>query len=257
MENIFSLSVSQVQPAQNGVLRSLGVPEHQKVSDRISELFSLSMEWFLKLARPVGKMIEISHKDFGTLYQGMGNNAAETPLESIFPRAEKLALMALTLGAEISRKISRFFENRDFAQGAMLDAIASQAAEEASQAVERIFFERFCDQDSVEPSPVVLLYSPGYCGWHISGQKALFAFLYPEEIGINLNPSFLMTPLKSISGVLVAGEKQIHAFRNDFTFCKVCNHHSCIQRMQRIELNAKERNHGYYKPDFPISATGR
>jgi hypothetical protein len=43
-----------------------------------------------------------------------------------------------------------------------------------------------------------------------------------------------MTPLKSVSGVLVAGDKEIHRFKPKYPFCKVCQTHSCLQRMKML-----------------------
>jgi hypothetical protein len=77
-------------------------------------------------------------------------------------------------------------------------------------------------------------YSPGYCGWHISGQKMLFQFLRPEEIGISLLESFLMKPLKSVTGVLIAGKKTVHVFKPEFPFCSECKDHSCQQRIKAL-----------------------
>ena len=73
----------------------------------------------------------------------------------------------------------------------------------------------------------VLAYSPGHRGWHVSGQRALFAALSPEEIGITLNSSCLMQPLKSVSGVLVAGHPDVHDFDDDFPFCSECSTRDC------------------------------
>ena len=81
----------------------------------------------------------------------------------------------------------------------------------------------------------VLSYSPGYCGWHISGQKKLFAFLHPEEIGIRLLDSFLMHPLKSVSGVFVCGPEDIHRFENGFAFCGECRHQTCRERIDSLK----------------------
>ena len=81
----------------------------------------------------------------------------------------------------------------------------------------------------------VLGYSPGYCGWHITAQKKFFNFLKPGEIGITLNDSCLMTPLKSITGVLVAGPKDIHIFKNDYEYCDTCKNKSCLERMKRLK----------------------
>ena len=74
------------------------------------------------------------------------------------------------------------------------------------------------------------LYSPGYCGWHISAQERLFARLRPEQIGIRLNERFLMTPLKSISGVLVAGPARIHQVTGSYPFCAQCKSPACRER---------------------------
>jgi hypothetical protein len=81
------------------------------------------------------------------------------------------------------------------------------------------------------PESVALAYSPGYCGWHISGQKQLFAFLKPEQIGISLTKSCLMRPLKSVSGVVIVGHGSIHEFQDAYPFCERCRTHGCRDRI--------------------------
>ena len=49
--------------------------------------------------------------------------------------------------------------------------------------------------------------SPGYGRWPLSAQKALFARLPHETLGVSLNPSMMMTPRKSISFALWLGAK--------------------------------------------------
>jgi ArsR family metal-binding transcriptional regulator len=44
-----------------------------------------------------------------------------------------------------------------------------------------------------------------------------------------------MYPLKSISGVLVAGDMDIHRFKPKFTFCKNCKEHKCVSRLAILE----------------------
>jgi hypothetical protein len=80
----------------------------------------------------------------------------------------------------------------------------------------------------------VLPYSPGYCGWTVRGQKNLFERLGPEQMGVTLNDSCLMTPIKSVSGVLVAGPGEIHSIRPDFAFCDECRTHACGARMASV-----------------------
>ena len=74
-------------------------------------------------------------------------------------------------------------------------------------------------------------YSPGYCGWHITAQRKLFAALQPAAIGVSLNASCLMEPLKSVSGVILAGPPAIHEFEAGFPFCRQCRDRSCGARL--------------------------
>ena len=80
-----------------------------------------------------------------------------------------------------------------------------------------------------------LPYSPGYCGWNVSGQRKLFARLRPVEAGIELKEgSYLMVPIKSISGVLVSGGEEIHFFDNHYLMCDSCRDKTCLVRQRDL-----------------------
>ena len=51
---------------------------------------------------------------------------------------------------------------------------------------------------------------------------------------MTLNDSCLMTPIKSVSGVLVCGPGEIHRFRPDFDFCEDCKTQACGARMASV-----------------------
>ena len=70
----------------------------------------------------------------------MGKNEKDTPLEKIYPKADNLALFVFTLGEKISQQITDLFSNKNFALGAMLDAVASQGTDMAAQEAENFFF---------------------------------------------------------------------------------------------------------------------
>jgi hypothetical protein len=80
----------------------------------------------------------------------------------------------------------------------------------------------------------MMRFSPGYCGWDLTAQRGLFEALQPAEIGITLSESCLMRPLKSISGVFIAGEKGIFVFDDVFSFCGECATHECRDRITAL-----------------------
>lgn len=234
MSTKIDISVEQIKPEAEGVLRAQGIPLGVEPPPRVQSLYDSAEELFLKLAAPVGIMAEVSQETFAEIYRGNGLNEPVTPLEKIFPRAAHLALFAFTLGMEISHEIEEQFNSNGLAVGYMLDAVASFSADKASRVAQEIFLNRLSAQGKGGASMRALLYSPGYCGWHISGQRKLFDYLQPEAIGIRLNESFLMVPLKSISGVLVAGEAGIHSYISNYPFCRFCKTKTCRERMNGL-----------------------
>lgn len=238
MREIIYISVEQIKPNLSGLFKTQGIPPGTKLPERIKTLFDSALEIFLKLAAPIGIMSEISISEFGKkIYPGIGINEPDTPLEHIIPKATQLALFAFTLGPEISLEIEEQVKANGLALGYMLDAVASYSADKASEVASKIFLEHLFKEkeEEIVDYTRVLLYSPGYCGWHISGQQKLFDYLKPEEIGIRLNESFLMLPLKSISGVLVAGKGEIHRFKNNYPFCAKCQNPTCRERMKIVD----------------------
>jgi hypothetical protein len=240
MKKIIEIPMSDVRIDMPDVLQMQGIPSDKKASQKIVALFDKAEEFFCKHARPIGIISGISKPEFENVYYGEALNEKETPLDTIFRRADHLALFALTVGKEASRKITELFEAREFALASMLDATASVGVEKAADSVETIFFNLLTGQGEGTPAITIVRYSPGYCGWHISGQKKLFTFLHPEEIGITLLDSYLMKPLKSVSGVLVAGSREIHRFKDTYPFCTQCTTRSCRSRIEHITRTSAE-----------------
>jgi len=68
----------------------------------------------------------------------------------------------------------------------------------------------------------------------VSGQRKLFAYLQPATIGLTLTESCVMQPLKSVSGVLIAGPKAIHRFPPTYDFCGTCEDRTCRERLKTV-----------------------
>ena len=230
MREALHFEAAQIEPDRDAVLEGQGMPAGAEPDARTRLLLERAMELLAGCCRPQGIVAEISLPEFDQVYRGEGANEPHTPLGKVAGRAERLALFAVTLGKEVSEKISRLFDANDFALGSMLDSAASEGAEAAAALVENYFLDFLRQRGSVSKSTAVLAYSPGYCGWHVSGQKKLFAYLQPERIGVRLGESCLMQPLKSVSGVLVAGDREIHNFEDSYPFCEQCRTRRCRHR---------------------------
>ncbi|HJN69707.1 MAG: vitamin B12 dependent-methionine synthase activation domain-containing protein [Candidatus Marinimicrobia bacterium] len=239
MSKIDSLTIAELMPTPESVLRQMGVPKQRINLDKVYGLTEDAIKVFSDCAEPAGLLSEISKKEFAFIYKGEGNNAKNTPLEHIFTEADNLAVYALTLGNKVSKKIEELCNSDDVALGGILDATASVAADKGAEFCEQYLLDILSNRKLLTHDICVLAYSPGYCGWHVSGQKKLFHRLKPEQIGITLNENCLMNPIKSVSGVLVAGLRAINYFKPKWNFCEICTTYSCLQRMKRLRDSAK------------------
>jgi hypothetical protein len=233
MSERIAITVEEVLPDVAAVLKLQGFTAGKEPNERVRAILDQAVAIFGKLAEPVGILEELTVEEFSQIYSGEGNNEPETPLEQIYPQGERLALFAVTVGEVVSARIQELFRDRDFALAGLLDSVASEGTDCAAEVAEKRYGAILSEKGDLAPGARVLRYSPGYCGWHVSGQKKLFARLNPGEIGITLRESCLMVPLKSISGVIVSGPREIHEFDDDFPFCPACRTRSCRMRLQQ------------------------
>jgi hypothetical protein len=234
MNEILTFSIPELRPAQPAVLQNQGIPAGQAVPASVRTLCANALDLLCEVAVPIGVTSELSQAEFERVYAGEGLNEPETPVGDIFPRARDLAMFVVTLGPRIGREISERFTAGDLALGAMLDSAASAATDKLATVAAQRFAAKLVRTGRSSPETRVLEYSPGYCGWHISGQKKLFEFLRPERIGVSLRESYLMDPLKSVSGVLIAGPARIHEFEMSYSCCSRCEARGCRERIRRL-----------------------
>ena len=228
MSEIINPLINEVLPSKEDVLKFQGVKNIDDVSDILIDSLDSAMTLLKEESKPIAIIEECSKSDFKDIYLGEGENAADSPLPNIVKKSEKLHLFAVTIGKNISEEINKHFDQNEFPIGSFIDSGASLTADNIVGVLENRVQVTFPNRSNT------LAYSPGYCGWHVSGQKMLFQFLKPNKIGITLNDSCLMTPMKSVSGVLVSGPSDIHIFDNNYSFCEECTTYSCKIRMKSI-----------------------
>jgi hypothetical protein len=202
-------------------------------SSRTLALARAAVELFVAEARPVGVFEEISLEDLLAVHRDGRPPGEDSVLEGVAPHARRHALFAATVGEPVCARIRQLFAEGDAPLGLLLDAVTSEATTALAEELGDTFLG-----DRPEPGLAVLAYSPGYCGWPVTGQRALFARLLPGEIEISLGESALMAPVKSVSGVLVAAPPRAHRFRPDFEFCEACTERTCLERMASLRSPA-------------------
>lgn len=243
MNDVVHFQTDDLIPGRRRVLGAQGVPPGVPVTGRLSGLVDEAVRTLREVAAPLGVVREIDAAAFADVLRGEGANAPGTAVGRVLPRARGLALFAATVGEAVGRRIEALFAADDFVAGSLLDAAASLAAEAAAEHLEGAFEASLRRRGLAGEADHVLGYSPGYCGWHVSGQQRLFDFLTPGRIGISLNDRHLMTPLKSVSGVLVAAPTAAHDVAADFDFCRACRDRTCAARIRRLrQLDATRQD---------------
>lgn len=233
MRRVLRVDAADILPSRRRVLLRAGVPLDRMPSSRALALVRAAVDLFVDEARPVGVFEEISLEEFLAIHRDGRPPGDESVLERVAPLGQRFALFAATVGEPACARIRQLFDRGDAPTGFLLDAVASEAA--------TLLAEELCEEFRDErPAPgiAVLAYSPGYCGWPVTGQRTLFSRLVPGEIGISLGESALMAPVKSVSGVLVAAPPRAHRFRPDFDFCEACTERTCLERMTSLRSPA-------------------
>ncbi len=234
MRECLELAPGVVDIDQAAVIQRLGSPNTSSANGLFLESFAVSEGLLTATARPRCVVQTVDPATFPRLYDGEGKNDRDTPLEMIIERSQALALFAVTSGQEITDTVAELFSEHDYLTATLLDTMASLLAESLVESLESRFARHIAGHGERSTLPAVLAYSPGYCGWHVSGQKALFSILKPEQIGVSLGTGCMMRPLKSVSGVLVAGLSEIHDFDTVYTCCSRCVTLECRERIDRV-----------------------
>jgi hypothetical protein len=230
LREIFEVEAEELLLATGSAMKTLEAPNGSPAVATVQAIIDQSRMLFVETARPRCIYQSLPTSEFDEIYRGAGENDEDTPLEHVLEEAVSLALFAVTLGEEISERIDTLFGEGALAEGYILDQVASFAADELAARAGH----RFRSSANADNGVDVLPYSPGYCGWHVSGQQALFEHLQPGEIGISLNESHLMHPLKSVSGVLVLAPTEAHSFSPAFPCCTTCTTLECQDRISTL-----------------------
>lgn len=136
-----------------------------------------------------------------------------------------VALFLCTAGDIFTRLTKELNAQGDFMEAFVADAIGSLTVERAMDYIQ----SRLSVTLEAEALSITNRYSPGYCNWHLSGQQNLFRLIGHNPVGVSLSDSCLMSPIKSVSGVIGIGKD----IRRQEYGCNVCGDSACIYRQRK------------------------
>ncbi|MBE0590785.1 MAG: hypothetical protein IH616_00120, partial [Gemmatimonadales bacterium] len=102
MTTVLEFAPNEVRPRREAALEQMGIPAGATVPPHVERLYDSAAEIFAETAAPAGVWKQIAVAEFATVYHGEGRNAPDSPVLEIFPRAEYLALFAVTIGGATS-----------------------------------------------------------------------------------------------------------------------------------------------------------
>ena len=212
----------QLDPAE--VLRYLGHPARAKIAPRIVERVHKALEDSRSVLRPRGtySIFRIAASDARSL-RLEGGPTFRGAIGEFLASASRAAVFLATVGQEVTALSTETIRAGDTLGGLILDAIGSHAVEAAVEKLVQDLGRRTGPGEAL-----TLRYSPGYCGVSLSEQLHIFQLIDATRLGVELLPTLLMKPLKSVSGLIGIGpEAEVKRYGNP---CSRCPRVDCDMR---------------------------
>jgi len=182
----------------------------------------------LLISSPAGAFVLVEALDSASLEEitipGLTFNSGKI-IHKMLRYSEKYALFQVTAGPEPEKLARTLITEGNYLEGYIVDLVASALVDSVADQIQ----EQVRNMAKESNLRITNRYSPGYCSWNVEEQQKLFS-LFPEGCwGISLTESSLMTPVKSISGIIGMGTKVKY---RDYT-CEICPMLNCQFRKVR------------------------
>lgn len=207
------------------VFNRIGYGDAENISARIDSLVNDYIDNYHEFIMP---SFSCEYKDIGeasdTRVRIDGITFKSGVLTHLLGECEYAAVFVLTIGGYLEELVTHLSTKGMMLQATILDSIGSGAVEKlASEIVAEI--KREVAEDGLVISR---RFSPGYCDWEVTQQKSLFELLGGNTAGVILTENMLMTPRKSISGIIGIGlpGRDIEKFNP----CLTCQKKDCPGR---------------------------
>lgn len=190
----------------------------QKLLDAcIDEVKAVSRESFTY------EIFDIERRKEGLYLKGSTLTLAGEDIKAHLLKAEKCAVMAVTLGLETDKRIA-LYSKTDLTKGLIFDACATTAVESLCDDVQEEIEAKAKDMGL----EITTRFSPGYGDFSINIQKEIAGALKTyEKIGLGVNENSLMVPRKSVTAIIGMQKESCIAEGHK---CINCEDKKCIYR---------------------------
>lgn len=220
----------RVTPDREQIHRLLGLRTGHAGHRRWFEALDELLKTLPRLMRPraVYRLDPVRRLDARRL-ELESNVVLEGSVGRFLEHSTHVATFIATIGSAVERLSRRWLRRGQVMNGAIADAIASEAAEAVAQACQDDV-RAWATERGMDVTP---RYSPGYCGLNVRQQAAVFAGLPARLVNVRLTPSSLMVPIKSVSGLIGVGPAELVSPAG--YPCRYCDHPHCMQRRVPLE----------------------
>ena len=143
-------------------------------------------------------------------------------INKMLRKAEAYAFFVTTAGPGPEALARTLMEQDQYLEAYIVDLVGSIIVDSVADQVQ----EHIRIMAASRGMQITNRYSPGYCSWNVDEQQKLFSLMPDGCCGITLSDSSLMSPIKSVSGIIGLGTSV--EFR-DYT-CEICPMEDCIFR---------------------------
>jgi hypothetical protein len=196
------LELANVEIPRGEVLKRLGYPTASvELEEPVKTLFEDGLREAAPLMRPEAayRALKIETNDGNAVrFRGTDFSIESRQVAKMLAHADFAVVFAVTVGSGLDQTISDRMRNGDMLAATILDAVGSETADAAADA---LHWKILAGPAEAAGGSVTPRFSPGYGDWALTAQKDLIGACGGALIGIEVTPSSLMIPRKSVSAV--------------------------------------------------------
>lgn len=200
-------------------------PFGQYISEALSEVSRLSDA---RAGYRVCSHPEIDSSDDAIIIENLRFHTGKTVLRQV-RTSHRIAFFIATAGPAVAHRIQELYRQGDAAYAYVMDVAGTVLAEKAATRLLDVIEE----EAALSGMQISDSFSPGFCDWNVAEQQLLFSLFPAGFCGVTLSASSLMSPVKSVSGLVGIGP----ALKRSGTQCYLCRDENCfygkINRMRR------------------------